>query len=173
MATNNGNISLAVRNPLDKKLVDTEATVLSQGRLASLASVLTPTVFPDENIEDQFLPAKNSDTSDSDANSIERDQNGQVLQEAEDKPEQTQEKQVSLLSLLKQSLLRQTSQGNNDVQQKNAGSEKTQSQLISDYQNRQVQPEKYPRWGITVIRGTQSTVQELELPHGDSLEGAN
>jgi len=45
LAADNGSISLAIRNPLDKKLVDMEATVLSQGRLASLGSVLTPAVF--------------------------------------------------------------------------------------------------------------------------------
>lgn len=37
-----GKISLAMRNPLDKMAVDTEATVLSQGRLAQLGSILGP-----------------------------------------------------------------------------------------------------------------------------------
>lgn len=37
-----GKIALAMRNPLDKSTVDTEATVLSEGRLAKLGSALNP-----------------------------------------------------------------------------------------------------------------------------------
>ncbi|MHC4117334.1 MAG: Flp pilus assembly protein CpaB [Planctomycetota bacterium] len=45
LASDNGTISLAIRNPLDKKLGDMEATVLSQGQLANLSSALTPEVL--------------------------------------------------------------------------------------------------------------------------------
>ena len=45
LATENGMISLALRNPLDKGPVDTEATVLSQGRLAQLGSAMTTAVM--------------------------------------------------------------------------------------------------------------------------------
>ena len=45
LATENGMISLALRNPLDKSPVDTEATVLSQGRLAQLGSAMTTAVL--------------------------------------------------------------------------------------------------------------------------------
>jgi len=45
LATENGTISLALRNPLDKSPVDTEATVLSQGRLAQLGSAMTTAVM--------------------------------------------------------------------------------------------------------------------------------
>jgi pilus assembly protein CpaB len=45
LASENGSISLAMRNPLDKGPVDIDATVLSQGRLANLGSLLTPAVF--------------------------------------------------------------------------------------------------------------------------------
>jgi pilus assembly protein CpaB len=44
LAKTYGIISLAMRNPLDKYAVDTDATVLSEGRLARLGSVLSPTV---------------------------------------------------------------------------------------------------------------------------------
>ena len=37
----NGNISLTIRNPLDKSVGDMQATVLSQGQLARLSSLLT------------------------------------------------------------------------------------------------------------------------------------
>jgi pilus assembly protein CpaB len=45
LAAENGNVSLTIRNPLDTELVHIEGTVLSQGKLANLGSVLT--VFPD------------------------------------------------------------------------------------------------------------------------------
>jgi pilus assembly protein CpaB len=68
LAADNGSISLSIRNPLDKKLVDMEATVLSQGRLASLGSVLTPAVFSStQNIQKEHVslteqPLINGDT---------------------------------------------------------------------------------------------------------------
>ena len=45
LAAENGSISLAMRNPLDRLPVDIDATVLSQGRLARLGSTLTPSVL--------------------------------------------------------------------------------------------------------------------------------
>jgi len=45
LAKENGRITLAMRNPLDKRPVDIGATVLSQGRLAKWGSALAPSVF--------------------------------------------------------------------------------------------------------------------------------
>jgi pilus assembly protein CpaB len=45
LVADHGTISLAVRNPLDKKEFDTEGTILNQGTLATLGSVLPPAVF--------------------------------------------------------------------------------------------------------------------------------
>lgn len=44
LAMENGSISLSVRNPLDKKPVDTDVTVLNQSRLAALGLTMGPTV---------------------------------------------------------------------------------------------------------------------------------
>ena len=44
LAVENGSISLSLRNPLDRRAFELEGTVLSQGRLAHLGSMLTPTV---------------------------------------------------------------------------------------------------------------------------------
>jgi Flp pilus assembly protein CpaB len=48
LASNQGSISLALRNPLDKSPVDTEATVLSQGRLAQLGSAMATAIVANE-----------------------------------------------------------------------------------------------------------------------------
>jgi len=45
VAADNGNISLSVRNPLDKGLSEMEGTVLNQGQLANLSSLLMPEVL--------------------------------------------------------------------------------------------------------------------------------
>jgi Flp pilus assembly protein CpaB len=45
LAMQSGNISLAMRNPLDKRLVDPEATILDQGRLARLGSLMESSVM--------------------------------------------------------------------------------------------------------------------------------
>lgn len=45
LAVDNGNISLAVRNPLDKSLGEMEATVLNQGQMAAFGSALTPEIL--------------------------------------------------------------------------------------------------------------------------------
>jgi len=45
LACDNGNISLAVRNPLDKSLGEMDATVLNQGQMAAFGSALTPEIL--------------------------------------------------------------------------------------------------------------------------------
>jgi pilus assembly protein CpaB len=45
IAMDNGKITLAMRNPLDQRAVDTEPMVLSQGKLARLGELLGPSVF--------------------------------------------------------------------------------------------------------------------------------
>jgi len=53
LATTQGSISLAMRNPLDKKTIAIGTTVLNQDQLARLGSLLRPTVFAaDEGIAD-------------------------------------------------------------------------------------------------------------------------
>ena len=70
LAIENGSISLSLRNPLDRKLFELEGTVLSQGRLAHLGSMLTPTVpheqglsvvqpFSDDNPQEQTISSNN------------------------------------------------------------------------------------------------------------------
>jgi len=49
LAAEHGKVSLAIRNPLDKSRIDTDATVLSQGKLAKLGELLDPTVFASGN----------------------------------------------------------------------------------------------------------------------------
>jgi Flp pilus assembly protein CpaB len=56
-----GNISLAMRNPLDKYAVDTDATVLSEGKLARLGSALSPTVMAAKRLLAQVLPGDAND----------------------------------------------------------------------------------------------------------------
>jgi pilus assembly protein CpaB len=51
LAMENGQVSLAMRNPLDKRPINIDATVLSQGRLAKLGSLLTPSVAAQEDID--------------------------------------------------------------------------------------------------------------------------
>ncbi|MFC1792087.1 Flp pilus assembly protein CpaB, partial [Planctomycetota bacterium] len=53
LAVENGNISLSLRNPLDRRLFELEGTVLSQGRLAHLGSMLTPTVPHEQNLSEE------------------------------------------------------------------------------------------------------------------------
>ena len=45
IAMGSGKITLAMRNPLDQRTVDSEPMVLSQGRLARLGEILGPSVF--------------------------------------------------------------------------------------------------------------------------------
>jgi pilus assembly protein CpaB len=49
LAKDKGQISLAMRNPLDRKVTDLDPTVLSEGRLARLGSALGPSVFATQN----------------------------------------------------------------------------------------------------------------------------
>jgi pilus assembly protein CpaB len=60
LATSYGTLSLAMRNPLDKELVDVDATVLSQGRLAKLGSLLTPAVLSNQQKMDRSLTTHSS-----------------------------------------------------------------------------------------------------------------
>jgi Flp pilus assembly protein CpaB len=55
LAVTYGRISLAMRNPLDKSPIDSEATLLSQGRLAKLGSALNPTDLTAEGEKDQII----------------------------------------------------------------------------------------------------------------------
>jgi len=60
LATEQGKISLALRNPLDKKPVDTEATLLSQGRLAQLGSAMSAAILTAKDRTDtNGLPVTN------------------------------------------------------------------------------------------------------------------
>ena len=121
LASNNGSIALTIRNPLDKYQVDMEATVLSQGRLANLGSILTPAVFSS---------------------------NQNILNE-----------QASLAAQL-------LTNGDTQVEtQEDSDTDIMGQQFISDEKNNIRQ---YPRWGVTVIRGRQATVEELDIQQGGS-----
>ncbi|MHC4258859.1 MAG: Flp pilus assembly protein CpaB [Planctomycetota bacterium] len=61
LARTYGSISLAMRNPLDKYAVDTDATVLSEGQLARLGSTLSPTVMAAKRLLAQVLPGDAND----------------------------------------------------------------------------------------------------------------
>jgi pilus assembly protein CpaB len=128
LASDNGNISLTIRNPLDKKMVDMEATVLSQGRLANLGSVLTPAVFSSaENTQNEQIPLENQTLFNGDMQSKTQEDNDTDI----------------------------------DIMGK---------QAISDekYQIRQ-----YPRWGVTVIRGCETTVEELDIQQSEPIAVTN
>jgi hypothetical protein len=114
LAADNGSISLAIRNPLDKRLVDMEATILSQGRLASLSSALTPAVLA----------------------TVQREQGPPA--------EQAQGDSATDTDIMGQ-------------------------QFISDKEN---QIRQSPRWGITVIRGREVTVEELNSHQGEPAAAA-
>ena len=114
LAVDNGNISLAIRNPLDKRPVDMEATILSQGRLASLGSALTPAVLA----------------------AVQREQGPSA--------EQAQEDSATDTDIMGQ-------------------------QIISDEEH---QIRQSPRWGITVIRGREITVEELDIHQDESAAAA-
>jgi len=67
LAMNNGKISLAMRNPLDKQNVESDAMVLSQGRLAKLGQLLGSSVsttrggMPEFNEEGELFLADPND----------------------------------------------------------------------------------------------------------------
>lgn len=56
-ADNGSSISLAIRNPLDKTQVHLEGTVLSQGRLANLGSLLTSAVLGPGDQQGALIPS--------------------------------------------------------------------------------------------------------------------
>jgi pilus assembly protein CpaB len=119
LASDNGNIALTIRNPLDKNQVDLQATILSQGRLASLGSVLTPAVFSSAEIAQALL------TKQQDANSVPQEHILGDDSDTNSMPEQPRPEEQYKIS-------------------------------------------EYPRWGITVIRGRQATLEELDIPASES-----
>ena len=126
LAVENGSISLSLRNPLDRKLFELEGTVLSQGRLAHLGSMLTPTVpheqglsvvqpFSDDNPQEQTISSNNpQDTA----------QEGSIFG--------------------------------------------TKMPVQQPKKTEQYQIPKSPRWGVTVIRGRESKIEEFETSENDS-----
>ena len=63
LAMEHGTISLAMRNPKDAHLVDRDATLLSEGRLAQLAEILAPTVSTNEVQNSPEPGTRNEDQS--------------------------------------------------------------------------------------------------------------
>jgi len=65
LAIDNGKISLAMRNPLDQKTIDTEGMVLSQGRLAKLGELLAPSVYAASAVDSNgaSLPSAETDNT--------------------------------------------------------------------------------------------------------------
>ena len=103
---------------MEKKLLP---TVLSQGRLANLGSVLTPAVFSS---------------------------NQNILNE-----------QTSIAEQL-------LTNGDTQVEtQEYSDTDIIGQQFISDENHNTRQ---YPRWGVTVIRGREATVEELDIQQGGS-----
>jgi len=123
IAIENGNISLSIRNPLDKEIFETEGTVLSQDRLFDLGSALTPTVSP----------------------SVQRELGLQEQQGMPDNPQDPAQSGV-------------TYDPNIPVQQPKSAEK---------YPIRQS-----PRWGVTVIRGSQKKVEEFEATEDKSGDTA-
>jgi Flp pilus assembly protein CpaB len=124
-ADNGSSISLAIRNPLDKSQVHMEGTVLSQGRLANLGSLLTSAVLGPSEKQEVLL-----------------------------------QKQPVL------SLPQQAQADNTSVVDVPAPAPKPQP--VEGYQARQ-----YPRWGVTVIRGRETTTEELAVAGSEASAGAN
>lgn len=58
LATEHGSVSLAMRNPLDSDEGEAQVTLLSEGRLAQLASVLPPSVLAEVGAEEAETPAE-------------------------------------------------------------------------------------------------------------------
>ena len=125
LAIENGNLSLSIRNPLDKEEFETEGTVLSQDRLFDLGSALTPTVLT----------------------AVPNDQQP----------------------------------GNDNLQEQpttNNPQDPAQSGLIYDPNIPAQQPKtaeksqvrQSPRWGVTVIRGSQTKVEEFETSESEAGE---
>ncbi len=112
LASDNGTISLAIRNPLDKKLGDMEATVLNQGQLANLSSALTP----------EILAAAQRDRG-------ETEQNEGVLPPLPSGDPNGQAERITSVLPIKPPV--------------------------------EYRPRKPRRWGVTVIRGRETKMEEL------------
>ena len=65
LAMDNGKISLAMRNPLDQKTVDTEGMILNQGRLGKFGELLGPSVdaAPAADSNGASLPSAETDNA--------------------------------------------------------------------------------------------------------------
>jgi pilus assembly protein CpaB len=118
IAIENGNISLSIRNPLDKEIFEFEGTVLSQDRLFDLGSALTPTVSP----------------------SVQRELDLQGEQATTDKPQGQAQSEVIF----------------------DANVPAQQPKPVEQYQIR-----KSSRWGVTVIRGRETKVEEFEASENE------
>lgn len=123
LAIENGNISLSIRNPLDKEIFETEGTVLVQDRLFDLGSALTPTVSP----------------------SVQRELHLQEEQATTDKPQDQAQSEVIF-------------DPNIPVQQPKS---------VEKYKVRQSS-----RWGVTVIRGRETKVEEFEASENEAAGAA-
>lgn len=120
LAVENGHISLSIRNPLDKKMFELEGTVLSQGRLAHLGSMLTPTVpHAQEMMVEEPLESDN--------------------------PQE------------------QGTSSNNPQDPAQVGSIPGMEMLIQPpKRTEKSQFPKSPRWGVTIIRGRETKIEEFE-----------
>lgn len=125
LAVDNGTISLAFRNPLDKRMGETDATVLNQGQLANLSSLLTPEILA-----------------------------------AAQKAKQREEEEREWL----ESQIVASSDPNATPQAAPSGMPGF-APASQDYQ-----APKSPRWGITVIRGTQTKTEEFDLSGSETGE---
>jgi pilus assembly protein CpaB len=134
LAMENGSISLSLRNPLDRKMFELEGSVLSEGRLARLGSMLTPTVLP-------TVP------------------NNQVISAEPKQPLSTDNPQVQSINT------------NNSPQENSitgifgAKMPVPQPQSINKYPIRQ-----NSRWGVTVIRGRETKLEEFEASEDNEAE---
>ena len=105
LAQEYGKISVAMRNPLDRNLVDSDTTVLSEGQLAKYGSMMTPAVLTSQQKSDHLEKIGSSTRN---VEKIVR--NTKISSKAKEQPK-----------------------------------------------------ERSPRWGVTVIRGRDVQVQELDI----------
>jgi len=121
LAVENGSISLSLRNPLDRRVFELEGTILSQGRLAHLGSMLTPTVPHEQGIsEDESL--------------------------SDDNPQE------------------QTISSNNPQAPVTADSIFSENVPVQQPQTEdKYKIRRSPRWGVTVIRGQQTKIEEVGI----------
>jgi hypothetical protein len=133
LAMENGNISLSLRNPLDRKMFELEGTVLSQGRLAHLGSMLTPTVLPVAPTEQDLSGMQQFDSD-----------NQQEQKITSGNPQYAPDKKDNL--------------GTNMPV--------PQLQLADKY------PIPSSRWGVTVIRGRETKLEEFEASENEAEKAA-